>query len=74
MKMFGSSISYLTVDLMNIWKSSNEHDFAEKRDRYLDTENPPDVRYYRQLDYGRIKKMVQFVDLLFHGSMGRKHP
>ena len=34
MKMFGSGISYLTVDLIGIWKSSDEHDFAEKRDRY----------------------------------------
>ena len=56
--MFGSGISYLTVELMKIWKSSDENDFAEKRDRYLAAENPPDVRYYRQLDYGRMKKMV----------------
>ena len=60
--MFGSGISYLTVDLIRIWKSSSEDDFAEKRDRYLAAENPPDVRYYRQLDYGRMKKIVQFID------------
>ncbi len=60
--MFGSGISYLTVDLIRIWKSSREDDFAEKRDRYLAVENPPDARYYRQLDYGRMKKVVQFVD------------
>ena len=34
MKMFGSGISYLTIDLIGIWKTSDEHDFAEKRDRY----------------------------------------
>ncbi len=60
--MFGSCISYLTVDLMKIWKSADESDFAEKRDRYLAAENPPDAGYYRQLDYHRMKKTVQFVD------------
>ena len=62
MKMFGSGISYLTVDLIGIWKTSDEHDFAEKRDRYLSTEKPPDAFYYHQLDYGRMKKIVQFID------------
>ena len=60
--MFGSGISYLTVDLIRIWKSSGENDFAEKRDRYLAAENPPDASYYRQLDYQRMKKMVRFID------------
>lgn len=60
--MFGSGISYLTVDLIRIWKSSNKDDFAEKRDRYLAVENPPDASYYRQLDYGRMKKMIRFID------------
>ena len=46
MKMFGSGISYLTVDLIGIWKSSDEHDFAEKRDRYLSAENLPDASFY----------------------------
>jgi endo-1,4-beta-xylanase len=62
MKMFGSGISYLTIDLIGIWKTSDEHDFAEKRDRYLSTEKPPDAFYYHQLDYGRMKKIVQFID------------
>ena len=62
MRMFGSSISYLTVDLIRIWKSSSEHDFEEKRDRYLAAENPPDASYYRQLDYGRMEKIVRFID------------
>ena len=62
MKKFGSSISYLTVDLIRIWKSSSEHDFAENRDRYLAAENPPDACYYRQLDYRRMEKTVQFID------------
>jgi endo-1,4-beta-xylanase len=60
--MFGSGISYLTVDLIGIWKSSDEDDFAEKRDRYLAAENPPDASYYRQLDYQRMKKMVRVID------------
>ena len=59
---FGSGISYLTIDLIRIWKSSNEHDFAENRDKYLAAENPPDASYYRQLDYHRMEKMVQFID------------
>ena len=57
-KMFGSGISYLTIDLIGIWKTSDEHDFAEKRDRYLSTEKPPDAFYYHQLDYGRMKKII----------------
>ncbi len=60
--MFGSGISYLTVDLIKIWKSCGEEDFAERRDRYLAAENPPDAGYYRQLDYDRMKKIVRFVD------------
>ncbi len=60
--MFGSSISYLTVDLIRIWKSGSEDDFAEERDRYLAGENPPDASYYRQMDGCRMKKMVQFID------------
>ena len=62
LKMFGSGISYLTVDLIRIWKSSDENDFAEKRDGYLAAENPPDAFYYLQLDYSRMKKMVRFID------------
>ena len=62
MKKFGSSISYLTVDLIRIWQSSNEHDFAENRDHYLAAENPSDASFYRQLDYRRMKKMVWFID------------
>ena len=62
MKKFGSSISYLTVDLIRIWQSSNEHDFAENRDHYLAAENPPDASFYRQLDYQRMKKIVRFID------------
>ena len=62
MKKFGSGISYLTVDLIRIWKASSEQDFAENRDRYLAAENPPDISYYRQLDYGRMKKIIQFID------------
>ena len=62
LKKFGSSISYLTVDLIRIWQSSNEHDFAENRDHYLAAENPPDASFYRQLDYQRMKKIVRFID------------
>ena len=62
LKKFGSSISYLTVDLIKIWKSGDENDFAEKRDRYLAAENPPDASFYRQLDYRRMEKMVRFVE------------
>ena len=50
MKMFGSGISYLTIDLIGIWKTSDEHDFAEKRDSYLSTEKPPDV--WEEEEYG----------------------
>ena len=62
MKKFGSAISYLTVDLIKIWKNSNENNFAENRDKYLAVENPPDACYYRQLDYKRMQKIINFID------------
>ena len=62
MKKFGSSISYLTIDLIKIWKNSNENNFEENRDNYLAVENPPDACYYRQLDYIRMEKLIQFID------------
>lgn len=60
--MFGSAISYLTVDLIKIWKSCDESSFAEARDRYLAAENPPDAQFYRELDYGRMERMVRFIE------------
>ena len=60
--MFGSAISYLTVDLIRIWKSCSESEFAEKRDRYLAAANPPDAAFYRELDEPRMRKMVQYID------------
>lgn len=63
MKKFGSAISYLTVDLIKIWKNSNENNFAENRDKYLAVKNPPDACFYRQLDYTRMQKIIQFIDL-----------
>lgn len=60
--MFGSSISYLTIDLIKIWKNSNENNFEENRDKYLAVENPPEACYYRQLDYPRMQKIIQFID------------
>ena len=62
MKMFGSAIGYLTVDLIRIWRSGGGRDFAENRDRYLAAENPPDASYYRQLDDERMKKIVLLID------------
>ena len=62
MKKFGSGISYLTIDLIKIWKNSNENNFEENRDKYLAVENPPDACYYRQLDYIRMEKLIQFID------------
>ena len=60
MKKFGSSIRYLTVDLIEIFKSSRPEDFVEKRDRYLASEHEPEDSYYYRLDYGRMAKMVDF--------------
>ena len=62
MKKFGSAISYLTVDLIKIWENSNENNFAENRDKYLAVENPPEASYYRQLDYKRMQKIINFID------------
>ena len=62
MKKFGSCINYLTVDLIRIWESSDEDSFAEARDRYLAAENPPDPGRFYQMDYGRMRKMIRFID------------
>jgi Beta-1,4-xylanase len=62
MRKFGSSISYLTVDLIKIWQNCDENSFAEARDRYLEAANPPDAAYYRQMDYGRMRRMIDFID------------
>ena len=62
MGKFGSCINYHTVDLIRIWKSCDEAHFEEERDRYLAAENPPDADCYRRLDYGRMRKMVRFID------------
>ena len=62
MKKYGSGISYLTVDLIRIWKASDKNDFEENRDVYLKTENPPDACYYRQLDYNRMEKIVRYIE------------
>lgn len=62
MKRFGSSIRYLTVDLIRIFKSCRKEDFIEKRDSYLASEHEPADSYYYQLDYDRMAKTIQFID------------
>ena len=62
MRKFGSCINYFTVDLIRIWKACDEAHFEEERNRYLAAENPPDADCYRRLDYGRMRKMVRFID------------
>ena len=60
--MFGSSIRYLTVDLIEIFKSSRAEEFEEKRDRYLASQHEPENSYYYRMDYDRMAKMVDFID------------
>ena len=62
MKKFGSCINYQIVDLIKIWKTCDEARFEEERDRYLAAENSPDADCYRRLDYGRMRKMVRFLE------------
>ena len=62
MRMFGSSIRYLTVDLIEIFKSSRAEEFEGKRDRYLASQHEPENSYYYRMDYGRMAKMVDFID------------
>ena len=62
MKKLGSCINYQIVDLIRIWKTCDEARFEEERDRYLAAENPPDADCYRRLDYGRMRKMVRFLE------------
>ena len=62
MKRFGSSIRYLTVDLISIFKSSDREHFIEERDRYLASEKEKVDSYYYRLDYDRMAKMVAFIE------------
>ena len=62
MKKLGSSIRYLTVDLISIFKSCDAEHFVEERDSYLAAEHQPADSYYYRLDYGRMAKMVAFID------------
>lgn len=62
MKRFGSSIRYLTVDLISIFKTSSPDDFIEKRDSYLTSEHEPADSYYYLMDYERMAKTVDFIE------------
>ncbi len=63
MRKFGSAVNYLLTDLIDIYRSGSEDRFIEDRDRYLASAKYADDAFYcRQLDWGRMTKIVDFID------------
>ena len=62
MKKFGSSIRYLMVDLINIYKNSNPETFEKKRNEYLKNEKEKDDSYFYKIDYNKMTKIVEFIE------------
>ncbi len=62
MKRFGSSIRYLMVDLINIYKNSTLENFEENRNSYLKNENEKDDSYFYKLDYIKMTKIINFIE------------
>lgn len=62
MKRFGSSIRYLMVDLINIYKNSTPENFEENRNSYLRNENEKDDSYFYKLDYIKMTKIISFIE------------
>lgn len=62
MKRFGSSIRYLMVDLINIYKNSTPQNFEENRNIYLKKENEKDDSYFYKLDYIKMTKIIDFIE------------
>lgn len=62
MKKFGSSIRYLMVDLINIYKNSTPENFEMNRDNYLKQENEKPDSYFYKIDYEKMTKINNFID------------
>ena len=62
MKRFGSSIRYLMVDLINIYKNSTPETFEINRNKYLKNEKEKEDSYFYKIDYEKMTKIVDFID------------
>ena len=62
MKRFGSSIRYLMVDLINIYKNSTLETFEANRNEYLKAEGEKEDSYFYKIDYDKMSKIVNFID------------
>ena len=62
MKRFGSSIRYLMVDLINIYKNSTPETFEINRNEYLKNEKEKEDSYFYKIDYDKMTKIVDFID------------
>ena len=62
MKKFGSSIRYLMVDLINIYKNSAPETFEINRNEYLKNEREKEDSYFYKIDYDKMTKIVEFIE------------
>ena len=62
MKKFGSSIRYLMVDLINIYKNSTSEAFETNRNEYLKNEREKEDSYFYKIDYDKMTKIVEFIE------------
>ncbi len=62
MKKFGSSIRYLMVDLINIYKNSTPEAFETNRNEYLKNEREKEDSYFYKIDYNKMTKIVEFIE------------
>ena len=62
MKKFGSSIRYLMVDLINIYKNSTPEAFETNRNEYLKNEREKEDSYFYKIDYDKMTKIVEFIE------------
>ena len=62
MKKFGSSIRYLMVDLISIYKNSTPETFEINRNKYLKNENEKEDSYFYKIDYEKMTKIVEFIE------------
>src|SRR5574344_802345 len=62
MKKFGSSIRYLMVDLINIYKNSTLETFETNRNKYLKNEKEKEDSYFYKIDYDKMTKRVEFIE------------
>lgn len=60
MKKFGSSIRYLMVDLINIYKKSTPENFEINRNMYLQSEK--ENSYFYKIDYDKMTKIIEFIE------------